>query len=69
MDIKKAEEKVKDADSLLTTLGKTLWKHKWLLLFLLFSYCVYWAFTQPDVSEDQNIDQVDEGYYEEHYEE
>lgn len=77
MDIKDAEEKVKQADSFLDTLGKTLWKHKWLLMFLLFSYCVYWAFTQPVepakqeaqamelIDEDSAYSQEDTAYYQE----
>lgn len=35
------------ADSWLTKFGIILKKHWGKLLFLLFCYCVYWAFTQP----------------------
>ena len=35
------------ADSWLTNFGIILKKHWGKLLFLLFCYCVYWAFTQP----------------------
>lgn len=35
------------ADSWLTKFGIILKKHWGKLLFILFCYCVYWAFTQP----------------------
>jgi len=51
MDFKKWNEQAHEADNFLETLGKTLWKRKWLLLFLGFCWVVYWAFTQPAVEE------------------
>lgn len=39
------------ADSWLTKFGIILKKHWGKLLFILFCYCVYWAFTQPQQQE------------------
>lgn len=54
------------ADSWLTKFGIILKKHWGKLLFLLFCYIVYWAFTQPlPQEENQNINEVvDTTYYE-----
>jgi hypothetical protein len=55
------------ADSWLTKFGNILKKHWGKLLFLLFCYCVYWAFTQPptkaEAEQPQTEDQVQEQFY------
>ena len=50
MDFKKWNQQAQEADTFLDTLGKTLWKRKWLLLFLLFCYLMYWGWTNSDPS-------------------
>lgn len=47
MDTNDVEKKLDVADSVLTKIKVILKKHWGILLFLLFSYCTYWAFTQP----------------------
>ena len=55
------------ADSWLTKFGTILKKHWGKLLFLLFCYCVYWAFTQPAPAEESNIPDPDSAYYDSTY--
>ena len=70
MDFKKWNEQAHEADNFLDTLGKTLWKRKWLLLFLGFCWVVYWAFTQPDLPEEEypNSEMSEDGTYGGYYE-
>jgi len=50
------------ADSWLTKFGIILKKHWGKLLLLLFSYCVYWAFTQPAQTVEEPTQAVDTVY-------
>lgn len=62
METNEVVKKLDAADSILTKTKDLLKKHWGILLFLLLSYCVYWAFTQPaPVQEEQ--------YQEEQYQE
>jgi hypothetical protein len=58
VDLEKGEEKLKKADSFLTTLTNLLKKHWLILLLLLLGYGVYSLFTMED-------DSTEEMYYEE----
>jgi len=51
MDINGVEKKLDAADGILTKLKALLKKHWGLLIFILFCWCVYWAFTQPPIIE------------------
>lgn len=65
MEIKKAEDKLDQADSFLTKLKTILKKHWGILLLLGFGFGVYWMFTTD--FEDESIDE--EAYIIEEYEE
>ncbi len=66
METNEVEKKLDAADSILTKIKTLLKKHWGILLFLLFSYCVYWAFTQPaPVQEEQYQEPVQEEQYQE----
>jgi hypothetical protein len=58
VDLEEGEEKLKKADSFLTTLTNLLKKHWLILLLLLLGYGVYSLFTMED-------DSAEEIYYEE----
>ena len=61
MNIKKAEKKLKDVDSFLTTLGRILKKHWKILAFILFCYLVYEMWTMED-------EYITDEQYDEYYE-
>ena len=65
MEIKKAEDKLDQADSFLTKLKTILKKHWGILLLLGFGFGVYWMFTTD--FEDESIEE--EAYIIEEYEE
>ncbi len=47
------------ADSWLTKFGIILKKHWGKLLFILFCYCVWWAFNQPvEIKEPQRVEEA-----------
>ena len=68
MDLENAENKLKKADSFLTTLTGLLKKHWKLILFLLFCWFIYWAFTLP-IEDEREIYPGEEFYQEENYQE
>ena len=69
METNEVEKKLDAADSILTKIKTLLKKHWGILLFLLFSYCVYWAFTQPAPVQEEQVqeEQYQEPVQEEQY--
>ena len=58
MDQNEVEKKLDAADGILTKIKTLLKKHWGILLFLLFCYVVYWAFTQPEPAQPQTIEYI-----------
>lgn len=69
IDIEDTEKKVKQVDSLLTTITNVLKKHWLVLIFLSILGIGYWAFNLPDTPVEEPVQEeyVEEEYVEDEY--